>query len=53
MFVPISVTEFQKAYATVLHVLSGNLEFAPGVLRKLTARDTRHTSGVEAFDVGR
>jgi hypothetical protein len=33
MFVPISVTEFQKAYATVLHVLSGNLEFAPGVLR--------------------
>jgi hypothetical protein len=32
MFVPISVTEFQKAYATVLHVLSGNLEFAPGVL---------------------
>jgi hypothetical protein len=32
MFVPISVTEFQKACATVLHVLSGNLEFAPGVL---------------------
>jgi hypothetical protein len=32
MFVPISVTEFQKAYATVLHVLSGNLEFGPGVL---------------------
>jgi hypothetical protein len=33
MFVPISVTVFQKAYATVLHVLSGNLKFAPGVLR--------------------
>jgi hypothetical protein len=32
MFVPISVTVFQKAYATVLHVLSGNLKFAPGVL---------------------
>jgi hypothetical protein len=32
MFVPISVTEFQKACATVLHVLSGNLEFAPGVV---------------------
>jgi len=32
MFAPISVTEFQKAYATVLHVLSGNLEFAPGVV---------------------
>jgi hypothetical protein len=32
MFVPISVTEFQKAYATVLHVLSGNLEFAAGAL---------------------
>jgi|HubBroStandDraft_6_1064221.scaffolds.fasta_scaffold398328_2 hypothetical protein len=32
MFAPISVTVFQKAYATVLHVLSGNLKFAPGVL---------------------
>ena len=29
----VSVIDFQKAYATVLHVLSGNLEFAPGVLQ--------------------
>jgi hypothetical protein len=33
VFVSIPVTDFQKAYAAVLHVLSGNLKFAPGALR--------------------
>jgi hypothetical protein len=32
-FVSISVVDFQKAYATVLHALSGSLEFAPGALQ--------------------
>ena len=32
-FVPIPVVAFQRAYATALHVLSGNLDVAPGVLR--------------------
>jgi hypothetical protein len=41
MFVPLSVTEFQKAYATVLHVLSGNLDFVPGVLSVPPGSPTR------------
>ena len=45
-FVPIPVAVFQRAYAAALHVLSGNLDFAPGVLQlppalEGTAADTR------------
>lgn len=45
-FVPIPVAVFQRAYAAALHVLSGNLDFAPGVLQlppalEGTAADSR------------
>lgn len=45
-FVPIPVAVFQRAYAAALHVLSGHLDFAPGVLQlppalQGTALDTR------------
>lgn len=48
-FVPISVTEFQKAYATVLHVLSGTLELAPGTLRMVAATEDQSRRGQDTL----